>query len=131
MIPAAFIIKDKDKIRLQTIDLTTMKRSILTTALVVLFASLAGSASAAAVPDQYHAMLSTYCFTCHSTRAKVGGLALESLDLGAAADDAKTWEKALRKLRGHLMPPPGNPQPPAKGCRFVRGLDGEHARCPP
>lgn len=72
MIPAAFIIKDKDKIRLQTIDLTTMKRSILTTALVVLFASLAGSASAAAVPDQYHAMLSTYCFTCHSTRAKVG-----------------------------------------------------------
>lgn len=59
-------------------------------------------------------MLATYCFTCHSTRAKVGGLALDSLDLGAASDDARTWEKALRKLRGHLMPPPGNPQPPAK-----------------
>ena len=24
------------------------------------------------------------------------------------------WEKALRKLRGHLMPPPGLPQPPQK-----------------
>jgi hypothetical protein len=59
-------------------------------------------------------MLTTYCFTCHSTRAKIGGLALESLDLQAAADDARTWEKALRKLRGHLMPPPGNPQPPQK-----------------
>jgi mono/diheme cytochrome c family protein len=59
-------------------------------------------------------MLSTYCFTCHNTRAKIGGLALDALDLGAAADDARTWETALRKLRGHLMPPPGNPQPPAK-----------------
>ena len=59
-------------------------------------------------------MLATYCFTCHSTRAKMGGLALESLDLAVAPDDARTWEKALRKLRGHLMPPPGNPQPPRK-----------------
>jgi hypothetical protein len=24
------------------------------------------------------------------------------------------WEKALRKLSGHLMPPPGLPQPPQK-----------------
>src|ERR1700722_8095772 len=65
-------------------------------------------------PARFHAMLTNYCFTCHSTRAKIGGLALDGLDLGAAADDARTWEKALRKLRGHLMPPPGNPQPPAK-----------------
>lgn len=65
-------------------------------------------------PEQYHAMLATYCFTCHNSRAKIGGLALDALNLGAAADDARTWEKALRKLRGHLMPPPGNPQPPPK-----------------
>ena len=88
-----------------------MKRSIHVAALLVLIASWA---SAAGVPDQYHAMLSTYCFTCHSTRAKIGGLALDSLDLEAAADDARIWEKALHKLRGHLMPPPGNPQPPQK-----------------
>ena len=88
-----------------------MKRSIHVAALVVLIASWG---SAAGVPDQYHAMLTTYCFTCHNTRAKIGGLALDSLDLGAAADDARIWEKALRKLRGHLMPPPGNPQPPQK-----------------
>ncbi len=59
-------------------------------------------------------MLTTYCFTCHNMRAKIGGLALEGLDLQSAPDDARTWEKALRKLRGHLMPPPGNPQPPQK-----------------
>jgi len=95
-----------------------MQRSIPVTALVVLIASRGmgqtSAGTAPGVPDQYQAMLATYCFTCHSTRAKMGGLALESLDLAAAPDDARTWEKALRKLRGHLMPPPGNPQPSQK-----------------
>jgi len=59
-------------------------------------------------------MLTTYCFTCHNSRAKTGGLALDALNLQAAADDARIWEKALRKLRGRLMPPPGMPQPPQK-----------------
>jgi hypothetical protein len=92
-----------------------MKHSIDVVALVVLMACLfAGSAPAEGVTDQYHAMLATYCFTCHNARAKIGGLALDGLDLQAASVDARTWEKALRKLRGHLMPPPGNPQPPQK-----------------
>ena len=64
--------------------------------------------------NQHHEMLNTYCVTCHNTRAKMGGLALEGLNLQAAADDAEIWEKALRKLRGHQMPPPGSPQPPQK-----------------
>ena len=59
-------------------------------------------------------MLNTYCTGCHNSRAKVGGLALDGLDLRAAADDAEIWEKALRKLRGHLMPPPGSAQPEPK-----------------
>src|SRR5262249_2743089 len=63
---------------------------------------------------QHRAMLNAYCTGCHNSRAKVGGLALDGLDLQAAADNAETWEKVLRKLRGHLMPPPGNPQPPQK-----------------
>ena len=65
-------------------------------------------------PDQHRAMLSTYCFTCHNTRVKIGGLALDGLNLQAPEDNAQIWEKALRKLRGRLMPPPGNPQPPQK-----------------
>jgi mono/diheme cytochrome c family protein len=112
-----------------------MKRSI-DAVLVVLIAFLvylhpaaiaqtpARSAQVASGPDQFHAMLSTYCFTCHNTRAKIGGLALDGLDLGATADDARTWEKALRKLRGHLMPPPGNPQPPPKDVEsFVAWME--------
>ena len=72
------------------------------------------SASAAGGSAQFRAMLTTYCFTCHSTRLKSGGLALDGLDLQAPADNAEIWEKALRKLRGHQMPPPGSPQPAQK-----------------
>src|SRR5262245_16065764 len=65
-------------------------------------------------PDQHRAMLSTYCSTCHNTRVKSGGSALDSLGLQNPAENAQVWEKAVRKLRGRLMPPPGNPQPPQK-----------------
>ncbi len=71
----------------------------------------AGNAPASAGLDQHRAMLTTYCTGCHNNRAKIGGLALDGLDLAAAADSAETWEKVLRKLRGRLMPPPGSPQP--------------------
>jgi hypothetical protein len=73
--------------------------------------------------NQHRAMLNTYCVTCHNTRTKTGGLALDGevldrLDLQStgqsAGDDAQIWEKALRKLRGNQMPPPGSPQPPQK-----------------
>jgi len=69
---------------------------------------------AASAPDSHRAMLTTYCFTCHNDRAKLGGLSLESLNLQSPAENAQIWEKALRKLRGRLMPPPGNPQPAQK-----------------
>ncbi len=71
----------------------------------------AGRAAATAEVNPHQAMVNTYCTGCHNSRAKAGGLALDGLDLRAAADNAEIWEKALRKLRGHLMPPPGSPQP--------------------
>jgi len=74
----------------------------------------ASAQSAAPASDPHRAMLSTYCFSCHNDRAKLGGLSLENLNLQTPAENAQIWEKALRKLRGRLMPPPGNPQPPQK-----------------
>jgi hypothetical protein len=59
-------------------------------------------------------MLATYCVTCHNTRLKTGGIAFDRLDLQSAPGDAQVWEKAMRKLRGHQMPPPGAPQPSRK-----------------
>jgi mono/diheme cytochrome c family protein len=95
-----------------------MKRLLLASAVVVLMASLSlfetRAVGQTAGPDQHRAMLNTYCIGCHNGRAKIGGLALDGLDLQGAADSAETWEKVLRKLRGHQMPPPGSPQPPQK-----------------
>ena len=68
----------------------------------------------AAVTDQYRELIDTYCVDCHNATLKTGGLALDKLDLAGAADNAATWEKVIRKLRGRLMPPPGNPQPEQK-----------------
>jgi Protein of unknown function (DUF1592)/Protein of unknown function (DUF1588)/Protein of unknown function (DUF1585)/Protein of unknown function (DUF1595)/Protein of unknown function (DUF1587)/Planctomycete cytochrome C len=56
-------------------------------------------------------MINTYCTGCHSSQARAGGLALDAMDLDAVAADAQVWEKAVRKLRGRLMPPPGARQP--------------------
>jgi mono/diheme cytochrome c family protein len=61
----------------------------------------------------------TYCVSCHNSKAKAGGLALDTLSLetsttvGASAvqEHADVWEKVLRKLRGRQMPPPGSRQP--------------------
>src|SRR5262245_35487553 len=100
-----------------------MKQFISVSALLVLIASLAVmQTSAAAQADQHRAMLNTYCVTCHNARLKTGGLALDGPVLDrlsqsagqSVEDDAQIWEKALRKLRGHQMPPPGSPQPPQK-----------------
>src|SRR5215469_10436109 len=97
-------------------------------------AQTGGKAPAAASPDQYREMLSKYCTGCHNNRAKVGGLALDGLDLQAAADNAEIWEKVLRKLRGNLMPPPGNPRPPQKDLDsfvgWMENLLDAHAKGP-
>src|SRR5215471_14971599 len=97
-------------------------------------AQTGGKTPAAAGPDQYREMLNSYCTGCHNNRAKVGGLALDGLDLQAAADNAEIWEKALRKLRGNLMPPPGNPRPPQKDLdSFVGWMENmldTHAKGP-
>src|SRR5512138_2229620 len=94
-----------------------MKRFLYACAVLALMSSPALSqtrAPEAAVPNPHQAMLNTYCVGCHNSRAKIGGLALDGLNLQAAADNAEIWEKALRKLRGHQMPPPGSPQPAQK-----------------
>jgi mono/diheme cytochrome c family protein len=76
--------------------------------------------------SRHQEMVTAYCVTCHSSRAAMGGLALEGLNLQAAAGDAEIWEKALRKLRGNQMPPPGSPQPPQKDvASFVAWMEGE------
>jgi hypothetical protein len=48
---------------------------------------------------------------CHNSRTKSGNLVLDGLDVGRVGDSPETWEKVVRKLRGGLMPPVGQPRP--------------------
>src|SRR5262250_2681732 len=65
--------------------------------------------ASAAAP--YRALLDQYCVTCHNERAKTAGLMLDKMDVEHVADNAETWEKVIRKLRGGMMPPTGRPRP--------------------
>ena len=61
--------------------------------------------------EQYRAMVTQYCVSCHNERTKTGGLTFEKLDFTNIAATADIWEKAVRKLRVGMMPPQGVPQP--------------------
>jgi len=56
-------------------------------------------------------LIENYCFKCHNTDDWAGEIAFDTLSLGELPENADVWEKAVRKLRGRLMPPPGKPQP--------------------
>lgn len=108
-----------------------MKRFVSVTAALgllaaaVLFETRSVAQNAAAQePDPHRALINTYCVGCHNSRAKIGGLALEGLNLQRAGDDAPVWEKVLRKMRGRLMPPPGAPQPTQEAVdRFTAWME--------
>ncbi|MEO6340858.1 MAG: DUF1592 domain-containing protein [Caulobacteraceae bacterium] len=52
-----------------------------------------------------------YCLACHNSRAKIGGVAFDAMDRKTPGHDAAVYEEAIRRLRGHYMPPAGMPQP--------------------
>jgi hypothetical protein len=52
-----------------------------------------------------------YCQTCHNPATLRGNLSLEGFDVAAAAENAETAEKMVRKLRAGMMPPRPFPRP--------------------
>ena len=68
---------------------------------------IAATASAAQTSD----VVDKYCATCHNEKLKTGGLVLVGLDPARADANAEVWEKVIRKLQSHAMPPQGLPQP--------------------
>ena len=58
-------------------------------------------------------LITTYCATCHSDRAKAGGLSLASFNAMRAQEQPQVVEKIIRKLRAGMMPPAGAKRPDA------------------
>ena len=64
--------------------------------------------------EQYSAVVEHYCYECHDYAGQEAGLTLENADLANIGAHAEVWEKVARKLRGRMMPPPGEPHPDEK-----------------
>jgi hypothetical protein len=64
-------------------------------------------------------VLRQYCFACHNDRARIGGLALDTLDLDHVAARPDVWEQVVRKIRTGAMPPAGRPRPDAAASAGV------------
>lgn len=93
---------------------TTLKRIFLALSLLVPgTAALAQAVAPSPAPDvaARWSMLDTYCAECHNSTDWAGGIAFDTLTPAEVPHDVKLWEATVRKLRGHLMPPPGNKQP--------------------
>ena len=56
-------------------------------------------------------VIKKYCFDCHNYAEQAGGRAFDVLSPDRIPEKAETWEAAIRKLRGGLMPPAGEPRP--------------------
>jgi len=112
-------------------------------------ASASPRQAASAQASAAQGVIDRYCVTCHNQRAKIGGLALDVLDLAAAgrepqpgAPAARTerggveiWEKVVRKVRTGMMPPSGAPRPDraaldAFAASIETAIDGAAATAP-
>src|SRR5262249_54910645 len=77
-------------------------------------ANLTAAQASAANHDravELRAMLDKYCVTCHNGTLKTAGLVLDTIDVADLGRGAEIWEKVVRKLRTHTIPPPGRPRP--------------------
>jgi hypothetical protein len=85
-----------------------MKRLILANAILALLIASssaprtearmqAAAQTGTAAGTSHQALLTTYCYSCHNPRTRMGGLTLQGLDLQAVGSDAEVWEKAVRK----------------------------------
>jgi hypothetical protein len=67
-----------------------------------------------------------YCIECHNETDLAGDLALDGLQPADVAAHAETFERAVRKLRGRMMPPPSESAPKpsaAENDAFVAWLE--------
>src|SRR5688500_11007726 len=61
--------------------------------------------------EEQWTLVQSYCVECHSAAEAAGGVVLEGIGPDSVPLEPQVFEAAIRKLRGRLMPPPGEPQP--------------------
>jgi mono/diheme cytochrome c family protein len=69
------------------------------------------AAAQSTAADAQLATVKQYCVGCHNDRAKTGGVSFDGMTAASVSQHPDLFEKAVRKLRGRVMPPPGAKQP--------------------
>ena len=62
---------------------------------------------------EHWGLLQSYCVDCHNSAELTAGIAFDAMSPDDVPNEAEIFEHVVRKLRGGLMPPPGNQQPDA------------------
>src|SRR5437870_4194103 len=91
---------------------------------VVSLSGVTTSSRAPAAPqtsdaEKQLATINQYCVACHNDRAKTAGVSFQGITAERVGQRADVFEKAVRKLRGRVMPPPGARQPDAAAVDSV------------
>jgi hypothetical protein len=58
-------------------------------------------------------VIDRYCIDCHNDAERTGDLTLEHVALTDVGAHTEVWETVIKKLRGRMMPPAGEPLPDA------------------
>jgi mono/diheme cytochrome c family protein len=88
-------------------------------------ALVAAEAQVPAVVEEHWGLLNDYCVSCHNSEDWAGSVDFGSLSPETIANNTEVFEAAMRKLRGRLMPPPGNERPSeAQIDAFVADMEG-------
>ena len=75
-------------------------------------AGITGALGAEAAPatTDVHAnwkLIEEHCFKCHNTDDWAGSVAFDTMTADSVPQEGKVWEATIKKLKGGLMPPPG------------------------
>jgi len=105
--------------------LTWLAGALLVVSLTIVHTAPQDTAARASADAERHlATITQYCVACHNDRTKAAGVSFQGVTAASIGEHAETWEKALRKLRGRQMPPPGSRQPDQKAIdAFVAWME--------
>jgi hypothetical protein len=110
------------KMRLSALSLTFSSLLALSTATPVMAQTEAYDAIASA--ESQWDFINTYCTECHNFEDYSGGLDFTTMFVDEVPENAHVWEKAIQKLRGRMMPPPGQEKPGEEArISFVNWLE--------
>jgi len=85
--------------------------TLITAGITALMLSQGAIAQNSRIDQQQKDRIEEYCVGCHNFEDYAGSFELETIIDDPVASHAQEWEKAIRKLRAGMMPPPGQDRP--------------------